>query len=86
MLGELLDRIAPVHEDAFLAVDIGDRGAAAPGCDEAGIVGESTLFPVQCGDVDAVRPERALTYRQLRFLASGQTNSIWNMKIRWKQG
>ncbi len=31
MRGELLDRVTPVHEDAFLAIDIGNVGFAATG-------------------------------------------------------
>jgi predicted RNase H-like nuclease len=36
VLGELLDRIAAVEQDALVAVDVGDLGLAAAGRGEAG--------------------------------------------------
>jgi hypothetical protein len=39
LLGELLDRVAAVLEDALVAVDVGDGRATGGGVDEAGVVG-----------------------------------------------
>ena len=38
LLGQLLDRVAPVLQDALLAVDVGHGAAARGGVDEAGVV------------------------------------------------
>ncbi len=46
VLGELLDRVAPVHENALLSVDKSDIGLAAARSDEARVVGEHSLFLV----------------------------------------
>ena len=32
VLGQLLDRIAPIHQDALVAVDEGDRGSGRRRC------------------------------------------------------
>ena len=56
VLGELLNRVAPVHEDAFLAIDEGDVRLAAAGRHETRVIGEYALFPVQAGNVDNVWP------------------------------
>ena len=59
VLGELLDRVAAIEQDAFVAVDIGDLGLAAAGRGEAGIVGEHPGLAVELADVDDVRADRA---------------------------
>src|SRR5437879_13382130 len=41
-LGQLLDRIAAVAEDTALAVDEGDRAAAARGVEKGGIVAQQS--------------------------------------------
>ena len=58
VLGELLDRVAAIEQDALVAVDIGDLGLAAAGRGEAGIVGEHPGLGVELADVDDVRPDR----------------------------
>ena len=40
MLGELLDRVTPVPEDPFVAVDEGERASRGAGVHEGGIVGQ----------------------------------------------
>ena len=57
VLGELLDRVAAIEQDAFVAVDIGDLGLAAPGRGEARVVGEDAGLAVKLGDVDDVRTD-----------------------------
>jgi hypothetical protein len=41
LLGELLDRVAPVAQDPGVAVDVRDGALARRGVDEAGVVGDS---------------------------------------------
>jgi hypothetical protein len=41
-LGELLDRVAAIFEDALVAVDEGDRAAARRGVHESRVVGDET--------------------------------------------
>ena len=65
MLGELLDRIAAVFEDAGVAVDIGDLGLAAAGRGEAGVVGEHPGLAVELGDVDDIGPDGAAQNREI---------------------
>ena len=55
VLGQLLDRIAAVEQDAFVAVDVGDLQLAARRRGEAGIIGEHPGLPIQLGDVDHLR-------------------------------
>ena len=54
VLGKLLDRVAPVHQDAFFPVDERDVGLAAARRDESGVVGEHALFAVQACNVDNI--------------------------------
>ena len=64
VLGELLDRIAAIEEDALVAVDEGDLGFAGRGRGEARIVGEAAGLAVERGDIDDLRPERAVRARR----------------------
>ena len=70
VLGQLLDRIAAIEQDAFVAVDIGDLGLAACRRGEAGIVGEHPGLAVELGDVDHVRADRALVDREVPVLVA----------------
>ena len=63
VLGELVDRIAAIEQDAFVAVDIGDLGFAAPGRGEAGVVGEHAGLGVELADVHDVRADGAAVDR-----------------------
>jgi hypothetical protein len=65
MLGELLDRIAAVEQDALVAVDIGDRRAAARGREKARVVGEPAGLAVQRADVDHVGAGGPVQHRKL---------------------
>ena len=77
VLGELLDRIAAVEQDAFVAVDIGDLGLAARRRGEARIVGEDAGLAVELGDVDDVRADRALVDRErVALLADRQLRGL----------
>ena len=68
VLGELLDRIAAIEQDALVAVDIGDLGFAARRRREAGVVGEHAALVVELGDVQHVRADRAVVDRKIPIL------------------
>ncbi len=70
VLGQLLDRIAAIEQDAFVAVDIGDLGLAAARRGVAGIVGEHPGLGVELADVDDRRADRSLVDRERVFLVS----------------
>ena len=73
MLGDLLDRIAAIKQDAFVAVDIGDLGFATSGRGEAGIVSEDASLLVKLADVHDVGTNRSLVKRKRPVLvAKGQ--------------
>ncbi len=57
--GQLVDGIAAVQQDAFIAVDIGQARFAGRRGGEAGIEGEGAGAAVQLADVDDVRAGRA---------------------------
>ncbi len=57
VLGQLLDRIAAIEQDALVAVDIGDLGFAARGRGEARVVGEHPGRGVELGDIDHLGPD-----------------------------
>ena len=46
-LRQLLDRVSPIHEYAFFAIDERYIGRAAARCAETGIVGKHTLLRIQ---------------------------------------
>ena len=71
LLGQLVDRIAAVEQDALVAVDVGDRALAAGGRGEAGVVGELVRFAVELADIDDVRADRAFQQRVGEFAAIG---------------
>jgi hypothetical protein len=60
MLGQLLDGIAPVFQDAGFTVDIGDGRGAASGRTVARIVGEQAGVGVELADVDDLGADRSL--------------------------
>ena len=64
MLGQLVDRIAAIEQDALVAVDEGDVAFAARRRGEAGIVGEDVRFAVELADIDHFGPFRAAKTRK----------------------
>ena len=64
LLGQLLDRIAAIEQDALVAVDIGDLRFAAAGRGEARIEGEMAEVGVELADVDDSRTDRPVEQRQ----------------------
>ena len=71
LLGELVDRVAAMEEDALFAVDIGDRALAAAGRGKAGIVGEHPRLGVELADVDDVGPDCAFQHRIIEVSGRG---------------
>ena len=65
VLGELLDRITTVFENAGIAVDIGDLRLAARGRGEAGVVGEHARLGIELGNVDHIGPNGATQNREV---------------------
>ena len=76
VLGELLDRIAAIEQDAFIAVDVGDLGFTARGRGEAGIVSEHAALAIKLGDVEHVRADRALVDREVPVLVSDGNRTV----------
>ena len=70
MFGQLADRIATVKQDAFFAVDIGQRAFAAGGRGEAGIIGEHPGLAIKLADVDHIGADRSLQHRKIVILAA----------------
>ena len=69
-LAELLDRVAAVFEDAGVAVDVGDRGAAGGGVGEGRVVGHHPEFVLVDLDLAQVHAAHgAVLDRQLVGLA-----------------
>src|SRR5262245_36725088 len=67
VLGQLLDGVSAIKQDAFIAVDIGDLGLAASRRGVAGIVGKHSGLGVELADVDHGRAERPLVDRERRL-------------------
>ena len=68
VLRQLLDGKAAIEQNAFVAVDIGDLGLAAPGRGVAGIVGEHPGLGVELADVEDRRADRSLVDRERPLL------------------
>jgi hypothetical protein len=68
VLGELLDRVAAIEQDAVVAVDIGDLRLAAACRGEAGVVGEYVGPVIERRYIEDTRPDRALIDRKLEAL------------------
>jgi hypothetical protein len=59
VLGDLLDRIAAIEQNAFVAIDVGDLGLAASGRREAGIVSKYASLLVKLADIHHVGTDRS---------------------------
>src|SRR5215471_6668699 len=65
VLRQLLDGIAPVKQDAFVTIDIGDLGLAARRRGEPGVVSEHPTLRVELRNIDDLWPDRAWVYRHV---------------------
>ena len=59
VLGDLLNGIAAIQQDAGVAVNVGDFRFRAGGRGKAGIIGEHAALRVELADIDDGRPDRA---------------------------
>src|SRR5262249_33168456 len=65
-LGQLLDRIAAVLEDALVAVDVGDGGPARRGVDEPRVIDRDSGLAVALADLRQIGgPDRAVGDREV---------------------
>ena len=65
VFGQLLDRIAAVHQDALVAVDISDVRTAAGCRHETGVESELAGFRVQAAHIDHVGADGTAEYRKI---------------------
>ena len=82
MLGQLLDRVAAVLQDADVAVDVGDRAAAGGGVDEARVVRRQARLAVdgdllQIGGTDGAVGDRELVLAARPVVADGERRRTW---------
>ncbi len=87
LLGELLDRVAAVAQDALLAVDEGDRARAGAGVAVAGVEGDGTRSAAQRGDVDADLVLGADEDRELVLLALEVKLGLFHLQspLKWRR-
>ena len=69
LFGQFLDRIAAVHQNAFVAVDIGDARPAGGSRHEPRIISEATGLRIKFADVDDPRTNRPVQDGKLDSLA-----------------
>ena len=70
VLGEVVDRIAAVKQDTFVAVDERDLRLAARGRSEAGIVSEDAGLTVKLADIHHFGAKRSLVERKRKILVA----------------
>ncbi|GAA3062234.1 hypothetical protein GCM10020000_51890 [Streptomyces olivoverticillatus] len=66
-LGQLLDRVAAVAQDALLAIEVGDRGFVGSGVAIAGVQGHQTGLGAELADIDALVADGAVDHRVAVF-------------------
>ncbi len=76
VLGELLNRIAAIEQNALVAVDKGDLRLAARGRGEAGVVGEHARLAVKRANVQDIRPHRALFDGEIDRLVGDRNGTL----------
>ena len=69
MFRQLLDRIPPVEQHAFLTIDKGDFRFAGCGGGKTGVVGEVTVGG-QLADIDNIGAQSARVHAQINGLLS----------------
>src|SRR5439155_2853780 len=70
MLRQLIDRIAAIEQDAFVAVNEGYFGLAGRCRGEAWIIGEYAGVAVEVADIDDIGAERSLLDRKIVALVA----------------
>ena len=82
LLGQLLDRVAAVLQDALVAVDEGDRAAAGGGVDEAGVVDREAgvvvagLDLAEVGGLDGAVDDRDVVLLAGAVVADGEGSCV----------
>ena len=76
LLGELLDRVATVEQDAGVTIDVGDLAFAAGGRGEARVQREHARLGVHLADVDHIGTDRAAVDGQFDRLAIGMDGRL----------
>ena len=66
LFGQLLDGIAAIEQDTFIAIDIGDLGFARRGAGKARIEGEAAGVGVKLANINDFRANTALVHRIFR--------------------
>ncbi len=69
-LGQLSDWIAAMEQDAFFAIDKGQRALAARGRLVAGIEGEFAGRAIELADIDHIRSATALKHGEIHAVAA----------------
>ena len=69
LLGELVDRVAPMQQHARFAIDIGDGAVAGRGRGKARIIGEDARLRIELADVDDLGPVGGGVHRQIVAIA-----------------
>ena len=82
VLGELIDRIAAVEQDAQVAIDVGDLGLAACRRGEARVVSEHAALVVELGDVEYVRTDGAVVDREIPVLVADGNGAGFLLGVR----
>ena len=77
MLGELVDRIAAIEQDALVTIDIGDLGFARRRGGEARIVGEDLGFAVKARDIDDIGADRSVSDRKVIIVVSDREGGLF---------
>jgi hypothetical protein len=70
VLGQIVDRIAAIEQNALVAVDIGNLGFAGAGRGETRIVGEDAGLGVQLRDVDHLGTDGPVVDRKVIVLVA----------------
>ena len=70
MLRQLIDRIAAIEEDAFVAVDEGYLELASRGRGEAWVIGEYAGIAIEVADIDDIGTQRSFLDGQIKALVA----------------
>ena len=76
VLGDLLNGIAAIEQNPFVAVDKSDFRLAARGRGETGVVGEHARFAVKRANVQDIRPHRALFDGEIDRLVGDRNGTL----------
>ena len=81
MFGQLVDRIAAMQQNAFVAIDEGDLRFARTGGGEAGVKGEVTGLGIKRADVDHFRSQSTGNQREFIRTAIGVVGECYRFLL-----